>query len=113
MCLRSSGLDGPRDDKEGEFKQGKSRYEAYYEGQGQGGSDGAIETTAVEDDRLKTLLRFPRIFAPGHCGGDAAQQLVHTAQGRARVQKFPACRRILRDKLRVSDSDAGWRHDLK
>ena len=30
------------------FKAGKSRYEAFYEGQGVGGADGAIDTTAED-----------------------------------------------------------------
>ena len=35
----------------GPFKAGKSRYEAFYEGQGAGGADGAIDTTAEDVER--------------------------------------------------------------
>jgi len=55
VCLRSSPLDSPAaedadENNEGVLKKGKSRYEAYYEGQGQGGKEGAIDTTAVDDE---------------------------------------------------------------
>ena len=54
VFLRSSPLGSPGEDADeatdGVLKQGKSRYEAYYEGQGQGGKEGAIDTTAVDDE---------------------------------------------------------------
>jgi hypothetical protein len=48
-----SGSHGDEEESEdpGSFKVSKSRYESFYEGQGDGGKLGAIDTTAVDDAR--------------------------------------------------------------
>jgi hypothetical protein len=53
VCLRAAKEGGAQRGQEeawdaSQFKEGKSRYEAFYEGQGAGGADGAIDTTAED-----------------------------------------------------------------